>query len=152
MESSVRILFIVIIVAAAFYDFRERRIPNFLTVAGMAMALMAHCWISGTAGLTTWLLGLLAGFALLAVPFALGGMGAGDVKLLACAGSMLGPVQVFYAFLAASVFGALLALAAMGSRTKEPGRMTGVCARHIPYGLPLALGVLLSATGAWLRC
>ena len=43
MESFARLSFVVIIVAAAFYDLRERRIPNFLTVAAMVLALVAHC-------------------------------------------------------------------------------------------------------------
>lgn len=84
----------------------------------------------------------------MALPFAMGGMGAGDVKLLACAGSMLGATQVFYAFLAAGLFGGLLAIAALGAR--KAAERPGVSARHIPYGLPLAVGVLLSAAGAWL--
>jgi len=148
MELSARLSFIVIIVWAAVYDLSERRIPNFLTVAAMAVALVAHCWAAGFDGFTTWLIGLLAGAGLMALPFAMGGMGAGDVKLLACAGSMLGATQVFYAFLAAGLFGGLLAIAALGAR--KAAERPGVSARHIPYGLPLAVGVLLSAAGAWL--
>ena len=149
MESLLKLSFIAIIVSAAVFDLRERRIPNFLTVAAMVVALVAQCGATGFEGLTKWFLGLAAGAGLMAIPFALGGMGAGDVKLLACAGSMLGPTQVFYAFLAASVFGGLMALAVLGACKVEPGR-SGTSALHIPYGVPLAVGVLLSAAGAWL--
>jgi len=150
MESFARLSFVAIIVAAAVYDLRERRIPNFLTVAATVLALAAHCWAGGYDGLTIWFWGLLAGAGLLMIPFAMGGMGAGDVKLLACAGSMLGATQVFYVFVASSLLGALLALPALAARMQK-AREAGAPARHIPYGLPLAVGVLLGAAGAWLK-
>ena len=150
MESFARLSFVVIIVAAAFYDLRERRIPNFLTVAAMALALVAHCWAAGFDGLTTWSLGLLIGGGLLIIPFAMGGMGAGDVKLLACAGSMLGAVHVLYAFVASSLLGAAVALPVFVARRRRPDQAdTSPC--HIPYGVPLAAGVLLVAAGVWLK-
>lgn len=151
MESFARLSFVVIIVAAAFYDLRQRRIPNFLTVAVMVLALVAHCWAAGFDGLTTWFWGLLAGAGLLMIPFAMGGMGAGDVKLLACAGSMLGAVHVLYAFVASSLLGGVLALPAFVAHRRKPDQ-AGKPPCHIPYGVPLAVGVLLVAAGAWLKC
>ena len=112
--------------AAAVYDLRERRIPNCLVVAAIILAFGMHGMAGGLDRLAfIWLLGLMAGAGLLILPFLMGGMGAGDVKLLACAGSMLGPVQVFYAFLAAAVLGGLMAVgkaAAQGKRKKEKGK------------------------------
>jgi len=136
--------------AAAVYDLRERRIPNCLVMAAVILAFGMHGMTGGLDGLaSTWLLGLMAGAGLLILPFMMGGMGAGDVKLLACAGSMLGPVQVFYAFLAAAVLGGLMAVGKAAARKCPAGQETGSAGR-IPYGLPLAAGVLLSAAGAWL--
>ncbi|HUU70487.1 MAG TPA: A24 family peptidase [Planctomycetota bacterium] len=142
-------MFILIMLAAAAYDLRQRRIPNYLIAATVILAFGMHGMVGGLDGLaSTWLLGLMAGAGLLILPFAMGGMGAGDVKLLACAGSMLGPVQVFYAFLAAAVLGGLMAVGKAAAH-KSPGQGPGGAGR-IPYGLPLAAGVLLSAAGAWL--
>ena len=156
LTSYIRLLFVCLIVAAAMYDFRERRIPNFITFTVIAISfgmygLIGDLGIAGGAeGLKMWFLGLAAGAGLLAVPCALGGMGAGDLKLLAAAGSMLGPVQVFYGFLAAALLGGLMAIGIIASRpTASPARPTPL---RIPYGLPLAAGVLLSAAGAWIQC
>ncbi|HUS59408.1 MAG TPA: prepilin peptidase [Planctomycetota bacterium] len=150
-----QISFIAVVVAAAVYDLRERRIPNFLTAAVMAAALPMHLMYSGMAGGTFWFLGLAAGAGLLFIPYALGGIGAGDVKFLACAGSVLGPMQVFCAFLAAGLIGGLMAAAKVGGAERTmpvggvlPGPRKDAPAA-IPYGLPLAVGILLSATGAW---
>jgi prepilin peptidase CpaA len=150
MESLVRLLFIAIIVAAAIWDIRQRRIPNVLTAGAMVIALTTHCWTSGLDGLTRWFLGLAAGVGLLLLPYLMGGMGAGDVKLMGCAGSMLGPFQVLCAFLVAAVIGGLMAVGALSTRAGGACE-DGPSRRHIPYGLPLAAGVLLSAAGAWLR-
>jgi len=141
LESFLRFVFIAAILAAAICDFRSRRIPNVLTFGAMAMALAAQCLSGGLPGLATWFLGTLAGGGLLLLPWLAGGMGAGDVKLLAAAGGMLGPFPIVCAFMAASLIGALMALAAVSRRG---------AVRYIPYGLPLAAGVLLGAIGAWI--
>jgi prepilin peptidase CpaA len=155
MELFLRLLFIVLIVAAAVNDVRERRIPNVLTAGAAATALASHWLAYGFGGIAVWFVGLVVGGGLLAVPYVLGGMGAGDVKLLASAGSMLGAFQVICAFLAASIFGALVAIAFIGkSHARQYAFSTGCDAsggrppNAIPYGLPLAVGVLLSTTGA----
>ena len=59
-----------------------------LLVAKMAPTMRES--LEGAAGLWTALLGLLAGFVLLLIPYLLGGMGAGDVKALAALGALLG--------------------------------------------------------------
>jgi len=145
-----QLLFIAIVVAAAVFDFRQRRIPNFLSFTVMAAALPVQLAVSGAAGGLFWLLGLLAGAGLLLVPYAMGGMGAGDLKFLACAGCVLGPVQVFYAFLAASLLGGLMAIGKAGERAPVRAPQHEPPRPAIPYGLPLAAGVLLGAIGAWL--
>ena len=150
-----RILFIACIVAAAVHDLRERRIPNAVTFGAAVLALAAHVAASGAAGLAPWSFGLLTGAGLLIIPCAMGGMGLGDLKLLAAAGSMLGPFPVLCAFLAAAVVGSLLACGALAARRAAPAYElpadAGERRLHVPYGLPLAAGVLLSAAGAWIR-
>ena len=129
---------------------RQRRIPNFLTITGIVVGIGANFLMGGVHGLTASLLGLAVGAGIMLLPYALGGMGGGDVKLLACAGCMLGPMQVFYAFIAAAVLGGLMAVAASTRAGPVEGPQLRAGARGIPYGLPLAAGVLLAAVGVWL--
>jgi len=68
-------------------DLRTRRIPNVLTFGGAAVALGYALASRGFGGLLTSLEGWGVGLALFLPMFLLGGMGAGDVKLLACLGA-----------------------------------------------------------------
>lgn len=94
-------------------DLRTRRIPNLLTFGAAAGALVFHFATGGSSGLGNAAGGWLAGAAMLMVPYALGGMGAGDVKLLAALGAWLGPMDAFwtgiYASVAAGVMGVAIA-------------------------------------------
>ena len=85
---------------AAIIDLKTRRVPNALT-AGMAVAGFALAgFAGGPAGLVTALAGCLVGAVLMLPGHVLGGTGAGDVKLLAASGVLLGPALTFRAFLA----------------------------------------------------
>jgi prepilin peptidase CpaA len=96
--------------AAVFIDVRSRRIPNWLTAlmagAGLVMA------VGGMSGLTLGqaALGLAAGLLLMLPGHALGATGAGDVKLMAAVGAILGPRTVFSAFVATAVAGGAFAV------------------------------------------
>ena len=102
----------VVMLIAATVDGREGRIPNWLTVGGLVVALALRA-LPGeptlTAGLLGAGLGLTLGFAL----FAAGGFGAGDAKLLATSGAFLGPAAFGVALLAMGVLGGVLAVVAM---------------------------------------
>jgi prepilin peptidase CpaA len=91
-------------------DLRSGRIPNVLTWGSAAGALMFHAFVERGDGF--WLAGggWLAGVALLVVPFALRGLGAGDVKLLAALGAWVGPHDILRTFLYTGVAGGILAL------------------------------------------
>ena len=65
----------------------------------------------GWAGLGDGLLGMAVGLACLLPLYAVGGMGAGDVKLLAGVGAWLGATTTFYAFCVSTVVGAVMAVA-----------------------------------------
>ena len=58
--------------------------------------------------------GLLLGIAFLILPYILGGMGAGDAKLMGAVGAFLGPKGVFAAFLYSALTGGIYALIVMG--------------------------------------
>ena len=66
----------------SFYDLRERRIPNAIVFPAALIGLSMNAW-SGWSGLWFGLQGLVAGFALLFIPYLFSVMGAGDVKFLA---------------------------------------------------------------------
>jgi prepilin peptidase CpaA len=92
-------------------DLRSRRIPNVLTAGAAVAGLLAHAATGGVSGGLTSLAGLVVGMALFLPFFLLGGMGAGDVKLLAALGAWLGPGQVFWLAIYASLIGGVLAVA-----------------------------------------
>ncbi|HXG50512.1 MAG TPA: A24 family peptidase [candidate division Zixibacteria bacterium] len=105
----------------AYFDLKERRIPNWL----IAFALLGGLMVNGLGlgvGLSNSLLGFGAAIVVLIVPFGLGWLGAGDVKLLAAVGSILGvaflPRVFFYSALVAGVvalFSVLVGAAKIGS-------------------------------------
>lgn len=97
-------------------DLRSRRIPNTLTLPLAAVALLAHTVTGGWTGFLFSFEGLLLGLALLIIPFAMGWMGGGDVKLLAAVGAVLGPQQVFIVALYMAVVGGVIAAAVLGKR------------------------------------
>jgi prepilin peptidase CpaA len=89
---------------AGFFDLTARRIPNWLVLSGLVVALS----LNGTTGLAPFsssVLGFVTGVAILFVPFALGWMGAGDVKYFGVVGAFLGvtelPRVAFYSIIAA---------------------------------------------------
>lgn len=90
---------------AAYFDFRWRRIPNWLVGATIAMSFVWHGWSSGWSGLWLSVAGLLVGAALLLPLYMLKGMGAGDVKFFAAIGSAVTSRHVLSVF----VFAALIA-------------------------------------------
>jgi prepilin peptidase CpaA len=91
-------------------DVRERRIPNVLTFGAAGAALVLHGWFAGWSGVGMALGGWAAGCALFLPFFLLGGMGAGDVKLVAALGAWLGPRDVVWLALYASMAGGLFAI------------------------------------------
>jgi len=102
-------------VVACGFDYRTRRIPNVLTFGAAGAALVYGALTGGLTGLGWSAAGWAVGCLLFLPWFALGGMGAGDVKLLAALGAWLGPGQVvwlaLYAALAGGVFAVVVTLA-----------------------------------------
>ncbi|MEW6440384.1 MAG: prepilin peptidase [bacterium] len=99
-----------ILVGAAFFDLRFHKIPNLLTYPAMLMSLLYHGVTHGTPGILFSLEGLGAGMGFLILFYLLGGMGAGDVKLLGAAGSALGPLGALNAFLFTAFSGGICSL------------------------------------------
>ena len=103
-------ILLIVLAIAAITDVRTRRIPNWLTYPTMGAGLSYNVYANGWQGFLFGLEGLSLGFALLIVFYLLGGMGAGDVKLMAAVGSILGPKIVFVAFLFTALTGGIYAI------------------------------------------
>ncbi len=105
-----------IVVASVYFtlacttDTLKHKIPNLLNacllVAGIAIFTINH----GVDGLLSSLCGLGLGFALLLLPYIMGGIGAGDVKALAALGALIGPYNILHVFIYMGLFGGALAV------------------------------------------
>lgn len=100
---------------AGWFDVRERRIPNVLTMSTLVIALMLRAF-SGLPELGAGLIGGALCF-LFAVPFfAVGGLGGGDVKLLTAFGALLGPSRLVDTLVVMALAGGALAFQSMVRR------------------------------------
>jgi prepilin peptidase CpaA len=150
---------------AAAIDLRTRRIPNLLTgtlaVAGLALAAAGL----GRVGLASALLGCAVGLILMLPGHVLGGTGAGDVKLLAASGTLLGAGTIVRAFLYTAIAGGVVALVVALRRRRMRQTLQGTArlvtrgatqtaAREAPcannrfaYAPAIAIGTALAALG-----
>jgi prepilin peptidase CpaA len=96
--------------AACVTDLKSRRIPNVLTFGAAAAALVFHLVTAGAAGLVQSGLGWIVGAGVFFIPFALGGIGGGDVKLLAALGAWLGPIPALWLAAYTGMAGAVMAI------------------------------------------
>jgi len=96
--------------AACATDLHSRRIPNWLTFGATAAAIAYQYTTAGPAGVQLAMSGWVVGLVLFMPMFLLGGMGAGDVKLLAALGAWLGPANAFWLAIYSSMAGGLIAI------------------------------------------
>jgi len=102
-------LLICLSVVAGLWDLRTRRIPNWLTLSGIAAGLAINSFLSGFIGLWHSGSGMLLAFGVYFALYLLRAMGAGDVKLMAAVGAVVGPRDWIVIFLISAVIGGLLA-------------------------------------------
>ena len=147
------------------FDVRTRRIPNWLTFGAALTALAYGAFDTGLPGVGTAAAGWIAGAALFFPFFALGGMGAGDVKLLAALAAWLGPSESVWLAIFAAMAGGVLGLAValsrgylrtaisnlwlmvMHWRTQGLGPVPGLTLKdgsspRLAYAIPITIGVL----------
>ena len=84
------VLLILLVLTSATFDAKEQRIPNKVTFTGILIGLVFNLVMGGWTGLLYSFFGLLAGIAIFFIPIAVGGMGAGDVKLMGAIGALMG--------------------------------------------------------------
>jgi prepilin peptidase CpaA len=153
-----------LMVAAAVFDVRTRRVPNALTVSGFVIAIVLR-FVAGPGTGIDGLTGAILAFVLSLPFFVLGVLGGGDAKLLVAVGAFMGPRDLLMAMLIiASVGGIIGALdaarrgvllpvlyncgdilkswATMGRRGSNRS-LASSGAVAIPYGVAIGLGALI---------
>ena len=140
-----------LLTVAVITDTHDRLIPNLLVVIGLVIGIAGHTWLSGVAGFVTATIGACVGLLCLLPFYISGGMGAGDVKLMAVCGAFLGPVHVVVAAVATLLVGGVLGVAWLFRRrtSTEPdypqGEADTVAANPtIPYAVAIAAGAVVS--------
>jgi len=157
----------VVLIVAAVIDGFELKVPNWITfpfiISGWIYSTAAFGW----EGLGWSLVGTLVGLALLLPLYSIGGMGAGDVKLLAGVGAWVYGTHTAYAFAVSAIVGAVLAVGMVLVRRgwkkhsaqfmvilneimviRQPERLAAIAAERkpsmllLPYGIPIAIGTI----------
>ena len=154
-----------ILIWAAYIDGKQLRVPNWMTFPMVLAGLAYNTWAGGWGGLEASLAGMAVGLLCLLPLYAVGGMGAGDVKLMAGIGAWLGASITLYAFGVSAVIGALMAvwMAWRSGRfahhsanffmilnewvmVKDPQKLAAIAAERkprmllLPYGIPICIG------------
>jgi prepilin peptidase CpaA len=121
--------------SAVLDDLRRGAISNWVNLAAIAGGLLYHSIHQGWLGLASASGGAVLGFAVFLAAYCMGGMGGGDVKLMAAFGALLGPLGILTAAVLASVIGGLMAAASLALRRRR---------KTIPYGPAIVLGAWLA--------
>ena len=160
------------LVVAAYIDGKKLKVPNLITYPMILSGWVYSFAFFGWEGLGWSLAGTVVGLALLMPAYAIGGMGAGDVKLLAGVGAWVWGTTTLYAFCVSAVFGGLIAVGmVLYQKTwqkhhdqfwliwneittiKNPDTLAAIAAERkptmmlLPYGIPIAIGTI--AYFAW---
>lgn len=128
------IITLIFVLLATVWDLKTRRIPNAITFSSMIIGIALNLYLSGIGGFKNSIVGLTIGILLLVIPFALGGIGAGDVKLLAAIGAINGGTFALYTFLYSSIAGAVIAVGYVFMRRQISLALetTTIIVRNIP--------------------
>jgi prepilin peptidase CpaA len=159
------------------FDVRTRRIPNLLSAAGMVAGAALNVVFFGLSGLYASMEGLAVMLGVLLLPFALGGIGGGDVKMMGALGALLGPLPALAALVSGTILGGavmvihlarlgrlreklratrMLFMSAVSTQSLAPLKLSATDANAVslPYSVPLGLGaiaviVLSRVLGGW---
>jgi leader peptidase (prepilin peptidase)/N-methyltransferase len=120
-------------------DLQTMRLPNVITLPGIAVGLACSLWLPPPPGIVASAIGAALGAA---VPWSISyvwlrlrgveGMGLGDVKMLAMIGAFLGWQQVLVVLFFASLAGAVVGIVVLGLRKRS-------LATKLPFGTFLAV-------------
>jgi prepilin peptidase CpaA len=157
----------VVLVVAAVIDGAKLKVPNWITFPLILSGWMYCFAVDGWSGLGYSLLGTLVGLALLLPAYLIGGMGAGDVKLLAGVGAWIGVTNTLYAFCLSAFIGGVIAIGMVLwnrgwqhhmsqffviwneiTTIRDPDQLSTIAAERkprmllLPYGIPIAIGTI----------
>lgn len=163
------------LVVAAVIDGLKLKVPNWITFPMIATGWIYSATLSpypGWEGLFLSLIGTAVGLAVLLPAYAVGGMGAGDVKLMAGIGAWMWGSVTLAAFAVSALVGGVIAIGMVLSRgawnkhknqfwsilneiatVKDPEKLAEIAAERkprmflLPYGIPIAIGTI--AYFAW---
>jgi prepilin peptidase CpaA len=164
---SVWLVTLTLVVAAAI-DGWKLKVPNWITFPMILAGWVYSTTFFGWEGLALSLFGTFVGLGLLLPAYAIGGMGAGDVKLMAGVGAWVWASVTFYAFCLSAIIGGLIAVGMVLYRKawsehrdqfgtilnevltiRDPNRLSAIAAGRkssmllLPYGIPIAMGTIL---------
>lgn len=151
-------------------DFRERKIPNRLTGPALLFGMLLHLILDGVHSLGASTLAALIAGGIFLLFYIAGGMGAGDVKLMAALASLSATGDVVKLLIATMIFGALFALTLAiwrGALRRTMRNMFVLLAHHtqngiaahpelnvsndttlrLPYAMPMAVAAALVFIG-----
>lgn len=148
------ILLLVVPLVGAYFDWKYRRIPNWLTFGTFFFVLILNIIQLNLGGIKDGVLGFFVGILLLIIFYLLGGMGAGDVKLLGAVGAIVGYKEILLIFIYSGIGGLFLVLMWI---IFTPGHLkflitTGQILpavdkkEKLPYGIAILLGTILYIT------
>lgn len=156
------ILAILVGCIAVIWDLRYRKIPNWLTLPAVIIGFVLFTIYNPSRWYFS-LLGILLGLLVFLFPYLLGGIGAGDVKLLMALGAIFGPVLLVWIMLFTGVAGGVISIIQMlknfgfkETRQKLSLFLLGITngstyklsnqndqkKDYIPYGLAIFIGLI----------
>ncbi len=144
------IIILLISLVGSIFDCKYRKIPNWLNFGTVILALLYNLIHLNLNGIVFSLLGFIVGIAVLFIPYLMGGMGAGDVKLLGAIGSIVGFKKILWIFFYSGISGLFLGIIWI---IFSPGHLkflitTGKVLppvdkkQKLPYGLAILFGVI----------
>jgi prepilin peptidase CpaA len=101
---------LIVLAIATFTDVRNCRIPNWLVLPFLVAGVAISGWMHGWHGVGQSLLGIGLGIIVLGFFCWMGGMGMGDLKLVAAVGAWIGPAQLLVALVLTGIAGGIMAL------------------------------------------
>lgn len=154
------VVVLIAVIIAAVTDVRWFTIHNALTLPLLASGLVYHAVVSNGLGLASSIGGALFGASIFAVFYLIGGMGAGDVKMMAGIGAWVGWPLILSVLVATTLAGAvygLVLIAAFGRSGNRSGERVIEAAvrrddrrrRLVPYGAMMMVGVVVTTARLW---
>lgn len=138
---------------AALIDVRTRRIPNWLTFAALAAGVLVQVMRAGIAGVPVALGGAVLGLGLLLPFYVIRAVGAGDVKLLAALGALVGAQALVSVAIYGGLVGGVISIVILARQRLLRRSLSDILTHptsarrsgaRAPYGVAMASGVYLS--------